>query len=221
LSLIEIAVNLERAVEQSGIIIDAHKLELFTKYYQELVFWNRQINLVSERSIGEIVERHFVDSLTPLHFLKNVNMDLIDLGSGGGFPGIPLKIMLPEMRLSLVDSSRKKTSFLSQIVSILNLTETKVIRSRIEELLVSKEFAGKFDTVISRAAFNLGSLIKFSSVFLKQGGLLLAMRGPEFREDFIEVETTAQEAGMKLTGEFSQNTVNNHSSRKIIVYNRL
>ncbi|MDP2840308.1 MAG: 16S rRNA (guanine(527)-N(7))-methyltransferase RsmG, partial [Syntrophales bacterium] len=161
-----------------GIRLGPAELDRFATYHREILLWNRRINLVSERSAQEIVIRHFLDSLTPAPFLDRPDGTLIDLGSGGGFPGIPLRIALPGLHLSLVEASRKKSSFLSHAVRTLRLDGVQVIRKRVEELTAGEAFAGRFDTLISRAAFKLPDLIRTASFFLKPGGQLIAMKGP-------------------------------------------
>jgi 16S rRNA (guanine527-N7)-methyltransferase len=220
-SPLTVSADLREKAAKIGVSIDQDQLNLFSTYYQELLFWNRRVNLVSARSAGEIVDRHFVDSLTSLDCLREKTGYLLDLGSGGGFPGIPLKIMLPRMKVFLVDSSRKKTSFLSHLVGILKLTETTVIRGRIEDLAANSEFIGKFDTVISRAAFKLDSLLLFACAFLKPGGQLIAMRGPSLDEAVIPSPRTAGAVGMLLTDESPQGPTSSHSPRKIVIYTRI
>ena len=217
----KVPAELQQKAAKIGVNLDQNKLSLFLQYYQELILWNRQINLVSERSVGEIIERHFVDSLTPLPLFTKENGFLLDLGSGGGFPGIPLKIMLPALKVFLADASRKKTSFLSNVVSILNLKETNVMRGRIEALAAQEEFVAKFDTVISRAAFKLPQLIIFASSFLKPGGQLIAMKGPTAHEETRAAGATAQAVGMDFSVATATESEKNHSLKKLIVYKRL
>ncbi len=217
----EFTAELHKKAAKMGVNIDRQQLSLFGMYYQELVFWNRLINLVSERSMGEIIERHFVDSLTPLPLLKQDGGCLLDLGSGGGFPGLPLKIMLPKMHVFLVDASRKKTSFLSNMVRMLDLTETSVLRERIEELAEREDFKGQFDTVISRAALKLDQLLIFSAFFLKNGGQLVAMKGADATAEIKTAEATAAAVGMTFSGEAPQDASTKNSLKKIIIYKRL
>ena len=217
----EFTAELQKKAAKIGINIDRQKLSLFAMYYRELVFWNRLINLVSERSMGEIIERHFVDSLTPLPLLKQDSGCLLDLGSGGGFPGLPLKIMLPKLHVFLVDASRKKTSFLSNTARLLNLTETSVLRERIEDLVEREDFKRKFDTVISRAALKLDQMLVFSASFLKKDGQLIAMKGADAATEIKAAEATAAAVGMTCAGEVSQCASINNSLKKIVVYKRL
>ena len=204
-----------------GIRLGPAELDRFVTYHREILLWNRRINLVSERSALEIVIRHFLDSLTPAPFLDRPNGALIDLGSGGGFPGIPLRIALPGLHLSLVEASRKKSSFLSHAVRTLRLDGVHVIRKRVEELTAGEALAGRFDTLISRAAFKLPDLIRTASFFLKPGGQLIAMKGPDPQEEMEETERISEAAGMVFTACRAVRPPGADSLRKIIIYNRV
>lgn len=204
-----------------GIHLGPVELDRFTAYHREILLWNRRINLVSERSLQEIVVRHFLDSLTPAPFLDRPDGALIDLGSGGGFPGIPLRIALPGLHLSLVEASRKKSSFLSHVVRTLRLDGVSVIRERVEKLTAGKTHACRFDTLISRAAFKLPDLIRTASFFLKPGGQLIAMKGPDPQEEMEEAERISEAAGMVFTACRAVCPPGDDSLRKIIIYNRV
>mgnify|MGYP001360962171 FL=1 len=204
-----------------GIRLGPAALDRFATYHREILLWNRRINLVSERSAQEIVIRHFLDSLTPAPFLDRPDGALIDLGSGGGFPGIPLRIALPGLHLSLVEASRKKSSFLSHVVRTLRLDGVQVIRERVEALTAEEILAGRFDTLISRAAFKLPDLIQTASFFLKPGGQLIAMKGPDPQEEKEETERISEAAGMVFTACRAVRLPGADSLRKLIIYNRV
>jgi 16S rRNA (guanine527-N7)-methyltransferase len=204
-----------------GVRLGTEELDLFAAYHREILLWNRRINLVSERSSQEIAIRHFLDSLTPAPFLDRPDGALIDLGSGGGFPGIPLRIALPGLHLSLVEASRKKSSFLAHVVRTLRLDGVQVIRERVEELTTREALAGRFDTLISRAAFKLPDLIRTASFFLKPGGQLIAMKGPDLHEEIEETERILEAAGMVFTACRAVRPPGADSLRKLIIYNRV
>ncbi len=204
-----------------GVPLGKEELDLFVLYHRELLLWNRRINLVSEQTSREIVVRHFVDSLTPAPWIEKPDGLLIDIGSGGGFPGIPLRIALPGLQLTLVESSRKKTSFLAHIVRTLHLDNVTIIRERVEALVGEPACAGSFDTVLSRAAFKLPELLRMASFFLKPGGLLIALKGPDPQEEMAEAETVLNTAGMILTTCRDIRLPGTNLSRKIIIYKRL
>ena len=203
-----------------GVPLGKAELDLFALYHRELLLWNQRINLVSEQASREIVIRHFVDSLTPLPWIERPDGPLIDLGSGGGFPGIPLRIALPGLQLTLVESSRKKTSFLAHIVRTLRLDNVTIIRERVEALLGEPACAGAFDTLLSRAAFKLPELLRMASFFLKPEGLLIALKGPDPKEEMDEAETLLTSAGMIRTACRDLCLPFENISRKIIVYKR-
>jgi 16S rRNA (guanine527-N7)-methyltransferase len=203
-----------------GVRLGPPELVLFSDYQRELLLWNRRINLVSESSAQQIVVRHFLDSLTPAPFLDRPEGALIDLGSGAGFPGIPLRIALPGLQLTLVEASRKKSSFLSHLVRTLRLDGTEVIRERVEVLAAQEPLAGRWDALISRAAFKLPELIRIAPFFLKPGGQLIAMKGSDPQKEMEETERILQEAGMVFTACRDVHPPGINSLKKIIVYNR-
>jgi 16S rRNA (guanine527-N7)-methyltransferase len=204
-----------------GVHLGTEALEHFAAYYREILLWNRRINLISERSSREIVIRHFLDSLTPAPFLERPEGALIDLGSGGGFPGIPLRIALPGLQLSLVETVRKKSSFLSHVVRTIPLGGVQVIRERVETLTAGEILSGRFDAVITRAAFKHPELVRMASFFLKPGGQLIAMKGADAQTEMQETERIAAAAGMAFTTSRDVHRPGEELSRKIIIYNHV
>jgi 16S rRNA (guanine527-N7)-methyltransferase len=132
--------TLTEGAAQIGIHLGQTELDLFAAYHRELLLWNQRINLVSEKSSQEIVIRHFLDSLTVAPHIDRPDGLLIDIGSGAGFPGIPLAIALPGLQVMLVEASRKKSSFLSHIARTLHLEGVTVIRERVESLIGEKRW---------------------------------------------------------------------------------
>ncbi|OGP86161.1 MAG: 16S rRNA (guanine(527)-N(7))-methyltransferase RsmG [Deltaproteobacteria bacterium RBG_16_58_17] len=204
-----------------GIRLGQTELDLFAAYHRELFLWNRRINLVSEKSSREIIIRHFLDSLTVAPYIERPEGLLIDIGSGAGFPGIPLRIAFPGLQLWLVEASRKKTSFLSHLVRTLRLDQVTVVRERIEALIGEKACAGRFDTVLSRAAFKLPELVRTASFFLAPGGILIAMKGPDPSDELEAAERVLTAAGMVFAAGSDVSLPGIKLSRKIIVYRRV
>jgi 16S rRNA (guanine527-N7)-methyltransferase len=213
--------TLSEGAAEVGVPLGKAELDLFALYHRELLLWNRRINLVSQQTSREIVIRHFVDSLTPAPWIERPEGLLIDIGSGGGFPGIPLRIALPRLQLTLVESSRKKTSFLAHIVRTLKLDNVTIIKERVAALIGEAACAGAFDTVTSRAAFKLPELLRMASFLLKPEGLLIALKGPDPQEEMNEAETVLNAVGMILTACRDSHLPGSNSSRKIIIYKRL
>jgi 16S rRNA (guanine527-N7)-methyltransferase len=158
--------------------LEERDLELFSRYYRELMRWNEKINLISARRPEEILVKHFIDSLTPLPYITHPTGRLLDIGAGAGFPGIPLKIVMPTLQVFLLEASRKKSSFLRHMIRQLSLAQTAVINARTESAMTDDAHHHAFDTVISRAAFKLPELFTLGRFFLSPGGVLIAMKGP-------------------------------------------
>ena len=174
---------LKESASAVNVDLDVRTLELFCVYYRELVTWNEKMNLVSIRTPQEIIIKHFVDSLIPLPYIACPAGRLLDIGSGGGFPGIPLNIAMPALSVSLLEASRKKSSFLKHVIRRLPLPQARVIHMRAESAMADNTYRHYFDTVISRAAFKLPQLFMMSRFFLSPNGLLIAMKGPHGEED--------------------------------------
>jgi len=171
-----------------GLELTVAQVELFALYQRELRLWNAKTNLIAESTESEIVSRHFLDSLTACKFIPQQNARIIDIGTGAGFPGIPLKIVLPSLQLFLLESNRKKISFLKHIIRLLKLSGTFTLNDRTENILRTDEHREKFDIVISRAALKLPDLILLGRYFLTPEGLLIAFKGSDVEEELAAVE---------------------------------
>jgi 16S rRNA (guanine527-N7)-methyltransferase len=166
-----------------GLELSDEQLAQFNVYKNELLQWNAKTNLISENSSHEIIMRHFLDSLTALQFIPKPKAMIIDVGSGAGFPGIPLKIAQPSLELYLLEANRKKVSFLKHILRLLNLTTVHVLHERVENIIKTDLWKGKFDILISRATFKLSELLSLSDFFLSPKGKLIALKGPNVDEE--------------------------------------
>lgn len=174
---------LKESAAAMDIPLDERALDLFDVYCRELTLWNKKMNLTALCTPQEIAIRHFADSLTPLPYIDHRDDRLLDIGSGGGFPGLPMKIARPVLQVHLLEASRKKTSFLKHLIRQLYLTETVVLHGRAEAFMTDATQAQAFDAVVSRAALKLPQLFEMSHYFLKPGGLLMVMKGPRGEEE--------------------------------------
>jgi 16S rRNA (guanine527-N7)-methyltransferase len=154
------------------------QINSFLLYEQELMAWNEKFNLTAIRDIEQIRNKHFLDSLTcMLAWGDNRPKSLIDVGSGAGFPGIPLKIIFPTMQLTLVESVGKKTKFCQHIVDILNLEHVNIIQDRAEVLGQNPKYREKFEWAVARAVANLPVLVEFLLPLARLGGGVIAQKG--------------------------------------------
>lgn len=161
----------------------------FLLYLEELKKWNEKINLTSLHSDKDIVVKHFLDSLSVVRFLKdNKVSSLLDIGSGGGFPGIPLKIVMPELKITLLEAIGKKVIFLKHIIRTLGLNDIEAIKGRAEDEGIIKTHSKFFDCVISRALCSIKDYVALSKPYIKEKGIILAMKGPVEKKLSSELE---------------------------------
>lgn len=178
-----------------GVDVTPRQIRLFALHARELMAWNRFAGLTSITDPGEIAEKHFVDSLVPSPFIP-VSSRVLDIGSGGGFPGIPLKIIRPDLQVRLIDASRKKTSFLKHIIRTLGLEGIEASHLRTEKL--AKEIEGKgilHDVVVSRAVSKIGMLLDQAIPLVSKNGVIIAMKGvpidPELKSATAKIKDEA------------------------------
>ncbi len=165
-----------KCLKDLNINVSEQQAQLMSLHAKELMLWNKKINLTAITQPMQIVEKHFIDCLAASSFIKN-EKSIIDMGSGGGFPGIPLKIMKPDLEIVLMDSSRKKINFLKHVIRLLDLKSIEAVHTRVQDLHENILYKNKFDAVISRAFTELSSFVDLASPFLNKRGSIYAMKG--------------------------------------------
>lgn len=169
-------------LELSNLQITDQMIDRFQEFCAILCKWNEKINLISEQDGLSILEKHIFDSLQYLRWLDS-SPKSIDIGSGAGFPGIPVKIVYPLMDFTLMDSQRKCCNFLREVIRALNLEGIEVFDGRAEEFSGQKSFSGKFDRVLFRGFSSLSNCLTIGLPFLKPGGQILLKKSPEEMPD--------------------------------------
>ncbi len=159
-------------------------IQLFAHYQMLLQDWNQKFNLTSLTEEKEILIKHFLDSLVCFHFMpRSIAFSLIDIGTGAGFPGIPLKIVNPYIRLTLVDSVQKKVEFCKLLVKELGLSDVEVLHARAEDIGQDNHYREKFDWSVARAVADLSVLAEYMLPLTAVGGFMLAMKGAEVGQE--------------------------------------
>ena len=172
------------------------QISALQRYEQELIDWNNRMNLTAIREPEGIRTKHFLDSYTCLLAFRDIPpTSLIDIGTGAGFPGLPLKIIYPNMRLTLVDSIGKKTTFCQHVVNVLGMEKVEVLQSRAEELGQNKAHREKYDWAVARAVANLNILVEYLLPLARVGGGILAQKG-----ESAPAEAHAAEGAIRLLG---------------------
>ncbi|MCK4739895.1 MAG: 16S rRNA (guanine(527)-N(7))-methyltransferase RsmG [Deltaproteobacteria bacterium] len=189
--------------EELGLSLTEEATKGFSLYLSELIKWGSQINLTSIRDAEETIKRHFLDSLTLLPFLEIKTTKpkrILDIGTGAGLPGIPIKLASPSIELVLLETSGKKANFLRHIIRVLDLKQVQVIKSRAEDPKTTAEFGAFFDIVTSRALTALPEFVVLARPYLAKGGKIIAMKGPinERLEEELEAIKTTTKLAYKL-----------------------
>lgn len=198
--------HLQEGCRALGIALNAHQLAQFELYYRELVEWNDKINLTAITEYGEVQIKHFLDSLVALPLVAaelgdtlppSRPLDLLDVGTGAGFPGIPLKIVAPQLKITLMDGTGKKITFLREIVAKLGLDQVEVVQGRAEEMGNSREYREQFDLVTARAVASLNTLVEYLLPLVRRRGLAVIYKGASAPQELQE----ARKAVSLLGGE--------------------
>ena len=167
-----------------GITLSEEQIRQFDQYYQLLVEWNEKMNLTAITDFEEVWKKHFLDSLTMI-FVHEISepVRMIDVGTGAGFPGIPLKIVFPQIELTLLDSLNKRITFLKEVVNTLGLTGVTALHGRSEELARDPAHRESYDICVSRAVANLSTLSEYCLPFVKKGGVFISYKGSGYKEE--------------------------------------
>ena len=169
--------------------VTEEQIKMFYDYMIQILEWNQKINLTSITNEKEFIIKHFIDSLTVNKSLEG-KQSIIDIGTGAGFPGMPLKIVNKEKKIVLVDSINKKLNVIRNINERIKLDNLEIIHSRAEDLGINSQYREKFDVATTRAVSNLSTILEYMLPFVKVGGLAICMKGPNY-EDELKLATKA------------------------------
>ncbi len=192
--------NMKLAVQQLiGVTLTARQVAAFERYEQELMEWNERFNLTAIRDVEGIRTKHFLDSLSCLLVLKEPQPNrLMDIGTGAGFPGIPLKLLLPNLKLTLVESVGKKAEFCRHMVQVLKLDAVEVLQARAEELGLDRSHRERYDWVVARAVAGMPVLAEYLLPLARVGGAILAQKGESGPAEVNAAEHAFQMLGGKV-----------------------
>lgn len=200
--------------KKAGFFLDGNQLRLFEKYYEILSFYNEKFNLTAITEKNEVYLKHFVDSLTGAKF---INGDFLDVGAGGGFPSVPIKILKPELKATLLEATGKKCEFLRELIKELNLKNVEIICGRAEELAHDKFYREKFGFCTARAVAELPILSEYCLPFVKLSGKFVAYKGDAERE-ISDAENAVKTLGGRI--EKAEKIDLSGNLRTIIVINK-
>lgn len=212
--------RLQKKVKQFEISLEEIQLEQFYNYMLLLLEWNEKINLTAIVEPEEIIEKHFIDSISISQYIKS-NDSILDIGTGAGFPGIPLKIIMPNTKITLLDSLNKRILFLNTTIDKLKLCNIKAFHGRAEEFNRQINIRESFDTVTSRAVAKLNVLLEYMLPFVKIGGTCICMKSSEIQEELQEAEKAIKLLGGEIRSIEEIILEGTNIKRKIVIIEKI
>ena len=188
---------IQKYLKKIDIKLNEDQIEKFYVYMNILLEWNEKMNLTAIIDPNEIILKHFIDSIIISKYV-NENANVVDVGTGAGFPGIPLKIVRNDINIVLVDSLNKRINFLQEVIKELKFSKIEAIHSRVEEFAKKREYREKFDYATSRAVANLSTLSEYLVPLIKVGGKCICMKGPNVDEEIKDGKNAILILGGKL-----------------------
>jgi 16S rRNA (guanine527-N7)-methyltransferase len=209
--------NLEEVFKTQNIILSKSELKQFSTYSDFLQEYNQKVNLTAITDPEEIAVKHFLDSVLPLTFLSEEAESLLDVGSGAGFPGVPMAIMNPKTRVTLLEANGKKITFLHELIAKLELKNVKIVAGRSEDL-ARGELRESFEIVTARAFAPFSQLAEYTMPFVKPGGNLLVMKGSS--ESYEDGAAAIEELGGDLE-DYVEYTLPNGDTRRLFIIEKI
>lgn len=191
---------LSDGIKKIGLEANENQIEKFMEYYEMLIEKNKVMNLTAITELDEVVVKHFLDSVLSARVINMNEYDsLIDVGTGAGFPGIPLKIMFPHLKVVLLDSLNKRLNFLNEVIDELELENIYTIHGRAEDIGRNVEYREHFDLCVSRAVANLSTLSEYCIPFIKKNGMFVSYKSEHSDEETVNAENAIKKLGGKIT----------------------
>ena len=210
---------MQEKLKKLEIHFSMEQTEQFFEYMKLLIEWNEKINLTAITEPEEIITKHFIDSLTILKYIKN-DYKVVDVGTGAGFPGIPLCIMNPTIKMTLVDSLNKRLIFLQEVVNTLKLKNIEIVHARAEELGQNIKYREAFDIATSRAVANLSTLSEYLIPLVKINGKIISMKASNAKQEIDEAQNAIQILGGQIESIEEFNLPESDIGRTVIIINK-
>lgn len=209
----------EKELSQNNIEIDKKYYNYFYNYMKQIIDWNDKINVTAITDEKMFIVKHFIDSLTISKYI-NEKDKVIDVGTGAGFPGIPLKFSKPQLSITLIDSVNKKLNVIRDITQNMNLEKLEILHSRAEDLANDKNYREKYDIVTTRAVSNLSTIAEYMLPLLKINGIAICMKGPNINEELEESRKAIEILGGKIE-KIEKTIIDNEIERNIIIIKKV
>lgn len=220
MQLEEFEKELLRSSKIVNIELQQREIEEFYCYMKSLIEWNKKMNLTAIIEPKEIIMKHFIDSLTINKYIKEANT-IIDVGTGAGFPGIPIKIVSPDKKITLLDSLNKRIVFLENVIEELQLNKIETIHDRAEEMGRNENYREQYEVSVSRAVAPLNVLVEYLIPFVKVGGRSICMKGPKIEEELEQAKRAIEKLGGRIDKVDNFKLPNSEIERNIIIIEKV
>ena len=207
-------------LEKLNLTLTEEQIEKFYNYMNLLIEWNKKINLTAIVEPKGIILKHFIDSLTIEKYIKK-GENIIDVGTGAGFPGIPLKIAREDLKITLADSLNKRINFLNEVINKLDLKNIETIHTRAEELGKNKKYREKFDIATSRAVANMSTLSEYLIPFIKVKGRCICMKSSDIDTELENAKKAINILGCKIESKDKFDLPNSDLGRSVIILRKV
>lgn len=194
---IEFLRHVKQKAQEIGYTLQEEQLEQFFTYKELLIEWNKKMNLTAIEQEEDIITKHFIDSLSIASYIPDT-AKVIDIGTGAGFPGIPLKILKKDLSITLLDSLNKRITFLEEVIRNLSLENIQAVHARAEELAHKEEYREQYDIAASRAVAPMHTLLEYMLPYVKIGGKCICMKGPNLQEESKDLQNCLETLGGKI-----------------------
>ena len=216
----EFSNKIKESFEKIDILLNEEQINQYYKYMNLLIEWNEKVNLTAIIEPNDIILKHFVDSATILKYIKD-NENIVDVGTGAGFPGIPIKIANNTLDIILLDSLNKRINFLNEVIQENNLEKIQTVHSRVEDFGNNTKYREKFEVATSRAVANLSVLAEYMLPLVKVGGRCICMKGSEIEEELEKSKNAINLLGGKITKVEQFKLIDSDNTRNIVIIEKV